>query len=620
MSEAATIPHGIVTGAKLAAAAFICCVMVSTTHGGNTNTSEAVAAEMRDTPPPVESATNSPAAILSPQDADRYRTIFAAQKRGDWAGADAAIAALTDKLLLGSALADRYQRRAATLPELTAWLKSYGAQPEAEELHAKATRLAAKTGKVAKVPAAQTPAPWSGGYAADTAADFSVNLAASSGKPPPRLAQDIAKALRDDNPAAARNLLIAAQASETLAGTFAIDAEAAIGANFFYSGERDQARALTSTAAAANQPLGMWVRGLIAFEDGDMAEAGRHFSRLADHPALNEGTRAAAAFWAWRSLNRSGDSKGAKANLAKAAKESGSFYGLLAAQLLGRNPTKAAAQIDAVPQWNAARRDILAARPAGKRALALLQIGETARAEATLRRINPRDGNGLRQAMMALAGYVPMPALALQLASLNAEAGQDFAAALYPVPPWQPQHGFEIDRALLFALARHESQFDPDAVSARGARGLMQIMPDTAEGMAETQDAQAEDKLFDPAFNMALGQKYVRHLAARPQIGDNLLLLLAAYNCGPNKVARWKQARNTHDALLFMEGLPLRETRNYITRVLPHYWAYRARFAEPLTSLRQMAEGQWPRANLKDSGTKQASLTPAAGMLMASSN
>ena len=620
MRETTTIPQGIVTGAKLAAVAFICCVVASTTHGGGTNTSEAAAAAMRDATRPDEAPANSPTAILSPQDVERYRVLFAAQRQGNWAEADAAIAALSDRLLLGTALADRYQRRAAALPELTAWLKSYGAQPEAEALHAAARRLAAKTGKAAPIPSATAPAPWSGGYTADTAADFSVNLATSSGKPPPVLAQTIAKALRNDDPAAARDLLIAAQASETLAGTFAIDAEAAIGASFFYSGERDQARALTATAAAANQPLGMWVRGLIAFEDGAMAEAGRHFSRLADHPALSDGTRAAASFWAWRALRRAGDNKAAKAQLNKAAAKPNSFYGLLAAQQLGRNPLNAAAQHDAVPAWSAAKRDIIAAHPAGKRALALLQIGETASAEAELRRLNPRDGKELFQAMLALAGFVPMPALALQLASLNTETSQDFAAALYPVPPWQPRHGFEIDRALLFALARHESLFDPEAVSVRGARGLMQIMPDTAEGMAEAQDPQADDKLFDPAFNMALGQKYVRHLAARPQIGDNLLLLLAAYNSGPNKVARWKQARNTHDALLFMEGLPLRETRNYITRVLPHYWAYRARFAEPLTSLRQMADGQWPRASLRDSGSQQASLTPAGSMVVASSN
>ena len=204
--------------------------------------------------------------------------------------------------------------------------------------------------------------------------------------------------------------------------------------------------------------------------------------------------------------------------------------------------------------------------------------------------------------MLALANFVPMPALVLQLASLS--GGQnDFrhAALLSPLPPWQPSNGFEIDRALLYALVRHESQFDPAAISVRGARGLMQIMPATANGMDAHREGAAATRLFDPEYNLALGQKYVRHLTSQPQIGNNLLLLLAAYNGGPNKVTRWvetstaRQGKKTLDPLLFVESIPQRETRHYITSVLPYYWAYRARLDEPLTSLHQLAEGKWPR-------------------------
>jgi soluble lytic murein transglycosylase-like protein len=105
--------------------------------------------------------------------------------------------------------------------------------------------------------------------------------------------------------------------------------------------------------------------------------------------------------------------------------------------------------------------------------------------------------------------------------------------------------------------------------------------------------------MLDPAYNMALGQKYVRHLAGQPMIGDNLLLLLAAYNCGPGKLARWMDER-TNDPLLFIESLPARETRDYVQQVLIQYWTYRARLAEPQTSLTQLAHGEWPRTTLRD--------------------
>jgi soluble lytic murein transglycosylase-like protein len=218
-----------------------------------------------------------------------------------------------------------------------------------------------------------------------------------------------------------------------------------------------------------------------------------------------------------------------------------------------------------------------------------------------------------------------MPALAMQLASLVSPSGQGYGAAFYPVPPWQPRQGFRIDPALLYALARHESRFDPEAVSVRGARGLMQIMPATAEGMegrgAAASRPAARGRLFDPAYNLELGQKYVRHLAERPQIGDNLMLLLAAYNGGPGNVAKWKRAGGARDPLLFMETIPVRETRNYIARVLPHYWAYRLRLGAPPASLRQMAEGQWPRFVLPDDGAlRQAGASATAGSIkMASS-
>jgi soluble lytic murein transglycosylase-like protein len=204
--------------------------------------------------------------------------------------------------------------------------------------------------------------------------------------------------------------------------------------------------------------------------------------------------------------------------------------------------------------------------------------------------------------------------------------------------------GFKIDRALLYALIRHESQFDPLAVSDRGACGLMQLLPATAKLMTDNvADRESErncsGRLRDPAFNMALGQKYVRHLTDQPLIGDNLMLLLAAYNEGPGKLARGLHAGelkakrmrgiSSHreyekeDPLLFLESLPTRETHDYIEQVLMHYWGYRARLDEPETSLTELAHGQWPRyapppaTTHSPKGTREASL-PADGLKVAS--
>ena len=80
----------------------------------------------------------------------------------------------------------------------------------------------------------------------------------------------------------------------------------------------------------------------------------------------------------------------------------------------------------------------------------------------------------------------------------------------------------------------------------------------------------------------------------------DLLFLLAAYNSGPGKVMRWMEDADSKDPLLFLESMPVRETRDYVQQVLIHYWTYRARLDQPETSLAQLAHGQWPRYVLRD--------------------
>ena len=198
--------------------------------------------------------------------------------------------------------------------------------------------------------------------------------------------------------------------------------------------------------------------------------------------------------------------------------------------------------------------------------------------------------------MLSLADKEHMPALALQLGSLaTTEDGKLYDAALYPLPSWKPEAGFSVDPALLYAIMRRESQFNPEAVSPRGACGLMQLMPATAAVVSNEENIGCTAAMREPARNIALGQDYVHHLSSLPMIGDNLLFLLTAYNGGPGNLERWMDSSMRGDPLLFIESLPSRETHDYVQQVLMHYWSYRARLAEPETSLSQIATGEWPR-------------------------
>lgn len=612
MKAPRTMGRDLALGAQLALAAVMSLGLAATTQINFTNTSSSPKTRVIVAAPSQEDLAaekktarlNASMNVLDPRDAALYRSIFEAQQKGDWAKADEAMAQLEDKRLIGTCMADRFARKGASAQEVRDWLEAFAAQPEAAGLYLKARKLGLKN-----LPLPQAADTWSGAGEPDAAPNFTPELLVESAAPhstTKNWAQAIQKALRKGDPWTARNALLSAQKEGQLVGTFAADAQAVIAESFFRAGERDQAAALAAAAAGANQPLGLWIRGLIAWERGELETAHVLFDRLTVHPSLSDTNRAAAHFWAYRAQSRLGNKAAANEHLKQAAGAPRSFYGLLASQLLGRTPSLAETTAQR-PRWNDRHRALLAAHPAGWRALALIQVGQSARAEAELRRLNPLGNSAKQQAMLALADEVPLPALAVQLASLSGEQ-EGFDPMAYPLLPWKPSGGFAVDRALLFALARHESQFDPTAISTRGARGLMQIMPATASRML-AQDANlsalAEGGGWtDPAFNMALGQKYVQHLASLPQIGNNLMFLLAAYNGGPAKVINWSQGKESVDPLLFLESIPVRETRAYIARVLPHYWAYRLRLGEPTPILKDLASGKWPMAPLAENKSK----------------
>ena len=552
---------------------------------------------------------------MTAQDAALYRAAFAAQEKADWTFADKALAQVADKRLVGHVLADRYMHRAPALDEAKLWLSTYSFLPEAEAIYAKTKGI---TGfSAAKIEKPMSVDEWEGSDGFSSPSGFrSVNdngrvFLKTSAK------TEINAALRRHDPTKARLLLATALNKRTLPIAHANDLTSRIAAAFFYEGNVDSARSMARIAAKSGAPLALWIEGLSAWKQHDFGTSAHSFTELAETAGLSPWNQSAAAYWAYRATSRLGDKTQSYHWLAEAAKYPQTFYGVMASNLMGHQVERSWK----MPELDAKYISVLTSQPFGWRALALVQVGRSDLAESQLRRLLSDSPHETRMPALALAEKAGMPSLLLQLSGVaSVKNGKPLDAALYPLPPWEPVNGYTVDRALIYAIMRHESQFDTAAVSARGACGLMQIMPSTARHIANENKlargikSNCSDRLLDPAINVDMGQKYVRILADQPLIGDNLLFLLAAYNGGPGNLAHWIASGDRSDPLLFIEGLPSHETRDYVQQVMLHYWMYRSRLSQPDNAMASLAQGQWPRYVVSDL-TKRAA---AQGLELAS--
>lgn len=125
---------------------------------------------------------------------------------------------------------------------------------------------------------------------------------------------------------------------------------------------------------------------------------------------------------------------------------------------------------------------------------------------------------------------------------------------------------FSIPSNLVVAVARVESKFRPNVVSPRGAKGLMQLMPETAEWIAGQLNIEySEENLFDPDYNIRLGCWYLAYLLHDFQ--GNLPAALAAYNSGKSRVEQWLNDNTWDGTLENISQIPYKETREFIARV-----------------------------------------------------
>lgn len=478
---------------------------------------------------------------LSQDDARAYRAAFAAVDHGDFAAAEAALANARDRSLAGRLSFAKLMHPtlySARYDELTAWLDRYADEAGAERVYALAMKRKPSGKRVAPPP---TPA-----------------LFVTGDRGPPTA--DKGRAARET----------------------------------YYSG--DVRRALSLAVASGER----WIAGLSAYRLGDADKARSFFEQVADDPNQDEWMRAAGAFWAARAASQAGGEALARQLLVKASAAPHTFYGMIAARQLAlagmatsddlEDPIAALITRASYAGPDAASLDrLLRSDPRAHRAAALAQIGRWREAGEELRAgLSLADTEALRGDWTTLALALNAKAPLNAGRPMRRVGGED-----YPLPALEPIGGFTLDKALVYALVRQESRFDPLAVSNAGAVGLMQVMPVAAARAAGDDKLLADTTpLFDPAFNLRVGQDYFTWLMDRGLQSPDILRAVAAYNGGPGTLNRTLQQLGADcDSLLLIESLPFQETRNYVEKVMASYWTYRRLMGAENRTLDAVASG-----------------------------
>jgi soluble lytic murein transglycosylase-like protein len=349
--------------------------------------------------------------------------------------------------------------------------------------------------------------------------------------------------------------------------------------------------------------------GLLSYKDGEFAASQKYFEGMLELEHLNTGRKIEAAFWAGRAAEANDDSRAARKHWRFGMSRPASFYGAMSAAMLGREPDYEFYETEISGEDVAA----LLKTQFGKNALALLQIGKRDLAERQLKYlVSDRSSDGLLHAVHALAASEELPRTSLAVAPVIKDRGileidqNVILSAQFPLPQWEPRGGWNIDRALLFAIARQESRFKTNAKSHAGATGLLQLMPQTAKLTAKKSKVKINAlDLTDPSDSMFLGQQHVLDLFALQNVDNNIIKMLVSYNAGNGSLRKFERKFDTNDPLLYVESFPASETRQYVKLVMSNLWLYRARLGQSMSNLNELASGRWPRYSAEDSYANQ---------------
>ena len=542
--------------------------------------------------------------ILSDIDASLYEQVFMLQDKEKFNTAINIQNQIADDLLMNEVLyqrffSDSYRTRGK---EIISWMEKYYDMPGAQRME-KLAKI-----KKASVRKSNVPSVMTGSESIETAQSETWTAKKYSGAAEKKI-NEFKRAIRSGMTKVAREILEDKSFKKKLTESDYGRLAGRLSFIYYTNGETELAKKWGFVASDANSEYGLWSMGLLYFKEENYAESQKYFSRILELSQINNARKTEAAFWAGRAADFKGDREVAKKYWRIAATHPMAFYGALSATMLGQVPEYEFFEQDVTDEDF----DELRETKYGKMALALLQIGRKDRAEEYLKYlITSKSSDRLLHAVNSVAAAYGLPRVSIQSASVIRDRGileiddDIIYSAQYPLPDWEPMGGWSIDRALLLAITKQESNFRVSAKSGAGANGVMQLMPSTAKRVARANKLDINQMdMSNPEHNMFLGQQYIVDLLAHPSVENSIIKMLAAYNAGMGTMVKFEKSFYTYDPLLYIESFPAYETRSYIKRVMSNLWLYRARLSQPLTSMQDLANGNWPLYNSEDEYVQQ---------------
>ncbi len=315
----------------------------------------------------------------------------------------------------------------------------------------------------------------------------------------------------------------------------------------------------------------------------DPATAAKHFAEIAAISSMPL-SLSRAEYWMGRAAAAAGDKATAAGHFRRAGAYPTTFYGQLALARLGNTKLP----LSQLPVPDGATRDRFANRELVKVIQHLTAAGRTNSVGLFYRSLADTLNDPAEIALLAaMADQNGEYQIALQIGKTAAVRGMPVEALAFPTEAIPASAKMpNVEKSVVYAIARQESAFNSEAISRAGARGLLQLMPATARTVAKSLGLPYSQARLtsDPAYNATLGAAHLGALV--DDFGGSYVMTFAAYNAGASRVAQWvKQHGDPRDPKVdvvdWIEMIPFTETRNYVQRIMENLQVYRARLGQP---------------------------------------